>query len=339
MIKNYKDYLITELINRKPAHGYELLMKINHEFEIKKITLYKTLERLERDNIIEVLKVEKRRKIYKVSDHGKIELEQKKNIYPEIANRKYTKIGSTIEHFQEIDSTNIYLKDNGYDLDDGHIVYADYQSLGRGRLARKWENERGQNVSMSVLVKPDVVIHEVPKITQVAAAAIWQTLSNYNVKAQIKWPNDIIVNDKKICGILVESKLNGMKADYVVVGMGLNVNTEVYPESIKDKAISLYQVTNEKYLIENVISNIIDSFELIYNQFINGNNSYLNICRENSYLLGREVTVNIDNSNLIVTVVDISENGQLLVDYNGEIIPLNISEITLENSYKTFDKS
>jgi len=333
MIKNYKDYLITENIYRKPTHGYDLLRKLNYEFEIKKITLYKTLERLERDQIISILKVDNRRKIYQITEFGKQELMTKRDIYPEIKNRKFTKIGEHIEHFEEIDSTNLYLKNYGDTLAEGYIAYADYQSQGRGRLSRKWENEKDQNVSMSILVKPEVMIHEVPKITQVAAACIWQVLKENGVEAKIKWPNDIIVDGKKICGILVESKLSGTRPDHIVVGIGLNVNTKTYQGEIRQKAISMHQVTDKKYVILDLVKQISHEFEVVYNQFINGNNGYLEICRDNSFLLNKEVKVNIDNTEITVKVIDIAENGQLLVEYEGEIISLNISEVTLESNY------
>jgi len=333
MIKNYKDYIIIHFINQEPIHGYDLLKKVNMINEIKKITLYKTLERLESSNIITVKEVSKRRKMYTLTDTGIVEFKDKSKIYPKVLIKNYTKIGNTSEHFESIDSTNLYLKNIGDNFEDGHVVYADYQTKGRGRLSRVWESESSRNIALSILVKPDVQIHQIPKLTQVAAATIFTVLKELGIDAKIKWPNDILVDGKKICGILVESKLAGDKPKLLVIGIGLNVNISNFSDEIKDKATSMKLITNLEYDCLKIRELILTKFETFYNQFINDNHSYLEICRKESFLIGKKVLVDFNGREQSVEVKEISDNGQLIVELDNEMISLSISEVTLEKNY------
>jgi len=167
-------------------------------------------------------------------------------------NLKTLFIGKKIIHIEEIDSTNTYAKAIGGSYDEGTVITCERQVAGRGRLGRQWEAQEG-SLCMSFILKPKISIYQVARITQVCAAAISISLDELNVDAKIKWPNDLMINNKKICGILTEMNSDKDHVNYVVVGMGLNVNNlyEDFPSEIRNVATSIFNETgikiNKKY--------------------------------------------------------------------------------------------
>ena len=133
-------------------------------------------------------------------------------------------------HFNEIDSTNTYLKENYRIYKNLSFVDASYQSKGKGRLGRKWEASKDEALMFSVLIKDKKLLQKAPILSLVAGSAVFKFLQQIGLEnVSIKWPNDIYVNGKKICGILLES-VSHEKIDAVIIGIGLNVNQETFPE-------------------------------------------------------------------------------------------------------------
>lgn len=146
-----------------------------------------------------------------------------------------------IVHIDETDSTNRWMKENG---EDEMVVVADYQTAGRGCGQNSWESERGKNLLMSVLVHPKKVSARTQFIiTQMVSVALCNTLEPLIDKpVEIKWPNDIYVGDKKICGVLIENRLEGRRIRDCVIGIGLNVNqTEFLSDA--PNPVSIKQLT------------------------------------------------------------------------------------------------
>ena len=146
-----------------------------------------------------------------------------------------------IVHIDETDSTNRWMKENG---EDEMVVVADYQTAGRGCGQNSWESERGKNLLMSVLVHPKKVSARTQFIiTQMVSVALCNTLEPLIDKpVEIKWPNDIYVGDKKICGVLIENRLEGRHIRDCVIGIGLNVNqTEFLSDA--PNPVSIKQLT------------------------------------------------------------------------------------------------
>ena len=146
-----------------------------------------------------------------------------------------------IVHIDETDSTNRWMKENG---EDEMVVVADYQTAGRGCGQNSWESERGKNLLMSVLVHPKRVSARTQFIiTQMVSVALCNTLEPLIDKpVEIKWPNDIYVGDKKICGVLIENRLEGRRIRDCVIGIGLNVNqTEFLSDA--PNPVSIKQLT------------------------------------------------------------------------------------------------
>ena len=140
----------------------------------------------------------------------------------------------TYLYFESISSTNTFLKENYKDLDEFSIAYTYNQTNGRGRMGRVW-NGGSDNIAFSILLKPkkkDIAI-----LSLLVGLAVSCAIDRY-INTSIKWPNDIIINDKKVCGILAESIISD-KIDAYIVGIGINVNRIDFPSDIKDKATSI----------------------------------------------------------------------------------------------------
>lgn len=180
-------------------------------------------------------------------------------------------IGESSIHFGSLVSTNDYLKEHSY-LSDGTVITADYQTKGRGRQSSVWESARFQNILMSVLLKPEIVISQTPMITQIASVAICEVLERHNIAAEIKWPNDVLVNGKKIAGILVESSVKGTELEYVILGIGFNIN-QSYFRHLSDVATSMKREGVQVH-VEDVTRELIQVLNKYYYDFLKGHNSF-----------------------------------------------------------------
>jgi len=135
-------------------------------------------------------------------------------------------IGKRIYVLGEVDSTNRYAAELAREgAEEGEVVIADSQSRGRGRLGRTWQSPPGRNIYVSVILRPSIRPADSPLITLTAGVAVAEALSAYCADAvTLKWPNDVMIRGKKICGMLAEMKLRGAEIDFIVVGIGININ-------------------------------------------------------------------------------------------------------------------
>lgn len=242
-------------------------------------------------------------------------------------------IGRNIIHFDTIDSTNSYAKIIGLSCDDGTVITCENQLDGRGRLGKQWKSQFG-SMCMTIVLKPDIDISHVSKLTQVCAAAISLTLDELKIDAKIKWPNDLLINNKKICGILTEMNSDKNRANYVVIGMGLNVNNlkEDFPNEIRDIATSVLIETGRYTDRSFIAAKILNNFEILYNEFIKNNNFILslNICKNKSNLIGKNINLIKNKEITRAKALDLGEEGDLIVQYeNGEIDSIISGEISV----------
>lgn len=231
---------------------------------------------------------------------------------------KTNTIGKNIFHFNNIDSTNIKAKELAKDnAPDGSIVIADEQSLGSGRFNRQWTSPQG-GIWFTLILKPNIPPSEAPKITQIAGASIYKTFEGMGIPCYIKWPNDIHINNKKICGILAEMKCDMDSVHYLVLGIGINVNIDKssFNEEIKDSATSLKIEFNKEFSKKQILADILYNFENLYNEFLDGLNlsSTVEICREHSNIWGKKAKLISFNKEEIVTCISLSDNGDLIIE-------------------------
>ena len=164
-----------------------------------------------------------------------------------------------IVHIDDTDSTNRWLKDHG---EGTMVVMTDYQTAGKGCGSNSWESERGQNLTFSMLIHPDgITAREQFHITEVVSVALCRTLQSYIYnKVEIKWPNDIYVGDRKICGILIENRLQGNVIVDSIIGIGLNVNQRVFLSDAPNP-VSMYQLTGQETDREALLADFLQTFD------------------------------------------------------------------------------
>lgn len=228
-------------------------------------------------------------------------------------------LGRTIEIHESIDSTNSRAKELallGYP--DGTLVIAEEQVKGRGRMGRSWVSPAGKGIWMSLLLRPEMPPNSAPIITTLAALAVKRALEETTgLVVSIKWPNDIIIQNKKICGILTEIHADIDVIHYVIVGIGINANIEKddFPEELLDSATSILIALGRKVDRVQLIQAIMKHMEEIYTDYIKSRDMgpILEECRKCSATLGRVVKVVGRNMEFSGKAIDLDEDGALLV--------------------------
>jgi len=235
-------------------------------------------------------------------------------------------IGKKIFQFETIDSTNDYAKKIALEELDGTLIISEEQTKGRGRVGRQWYSKSGGGIWMSIILKPDMIPQKAPFITLIAGASIVKALNKLGVKTFIKWPNDIIINNKKVAGILTELSAEVDKINYIVLGIGINTKTIKFSQEISEIATSLYR---EGYIISRVdiVRAILEEFEKLYLQYINKNSrkEILSICRRYSSIIGKDVYLIKEDEKELVKCLDMNEYGNLIVRTENNIIKEIIS--------------
>ena len=187
-----------------------------------------------------------------------------------LSRRKTAWIGMDTLCYETIDSTNAQAKrlaEEGYG--NGTLIVADHQEAGRGRRGRSWETPAGGNIAMSLLLKPEINPNNASMITLVAALAVAKAITQITGEmAAIKWPNDIVVNGKKVCGILTEMSAQFDYVNHIVVGIGINVNMEHIPEELREMATSLRNETGKQINRAELIEAVWEQFEDLYETYL-----------------------------------------------------------------------
>jgi len=247
---------------------------------------------------------------------------------------KTSKLVSKIEHFDSIDSTNTLAKLKASEgAPEGTLIVADEQVKGRGRLGRTWTSPKGTGIWMSLVLRPDIEPMHAAKMTQIAAAAMSESIIRVTgLDAGIKWPNDIIVNKRKICGILTEMSSELNTVNYIVVGLGVNVNMETFPEDLKEKASSLKLELGTSVRRQDIVVEFLKQFEIFYDAYIKNDDlqTTLEYCRTHSVTIGKKVRIIHKNETLYGEAMDINKDGELLVKFeDGEIKPIFYGEVSV----------
>ena len=232
--------------------------------------------------------------------------------------RNTTWAGQEIYYYDVTDSTNIRAKELA---EEGHpsgtLVVADRQEAGRGRRGRSWDSPSGTGIFMTLLLKPEMNPNHASMLTLVAAMAVARAISKCaGTEALIKWPNDIVIGGKKICGILTEMSAQFDFINHIVIGIGINVHNEHFPEEIAETAGSIFLQTGKRIRRAELIEQILERFEHYYAIFME---------TEDLSGLVREYNSILVNMNKSVRVLDpkepfegkamgITKKGELIVD-------------------------
>ncbi len=248
------------------------------------------------------------------------------NLYKE--NLSTDVFGQLIKYYPKLDSTNT----KAWNLiseraENGTIGITENQTSGRGRQSNTWTSVPGKSLTFSIIIYPNVVPNQINLYSLVAGLAITNCLIDFNIQAQLKWPNDILINGKKVGGILCESKISGGVIKSMVIGIGLNVNEDItdIPVEQRNKATSLTIESGKQYQLEIVLASILNYLEHRINN--KDTDSQLTNWEESCAHLNQRVTFHSGNESVTGVFKGLTSSGQAIIAINNEEVIFNSGEI------------
>ena len=229
-------------------------------------------------------------------------------------------IGKEMKYFPSVDSTNRVAKALAYHgAAEGTIVVAEEQDSGKGRLERNFYSPRGKGIWFSVILRPKILPHDAPKFTLMAAVAVAEAMARFNLKAQIKWPNDIMFDGRKLVGILTEITGELARITYMVIGIGINVNMsrEDFPEELQSVAASLAEMSGENLSRVELFRAVLEEFDKLYLEVnTSGFDKVIERWKKYNVTLGKNVRVISagDGESFTGKAIDLDEDGALVVE-------------------------
>jgi BirA family transcriptional regulator, biotin operon repressor / biotin---[acetyl-CoA-carboxylase] ligase len=236
-----------------------------------------------------------------------------------------------VHHFETVASTSDLAKElGGKGAPEGTLVVAESQEAGRGRLGRQWDSPAGVGLYVSLLLRPPLPPAELPQITLTSAVAAVRALQRAaGLAPGIKWPNDLLVDGKKVGGILTEMETESDQIRYLVLGWGLNVNNPVFPPELAALATSLFLAAGRTFSRVALLKAWLEEFEALYESFLSrGFPGILREWKNHAVTLGREVAVRQGARTIQGQAVDVDADGALLVvQQGGEIVRVVSGEL------------
>jgi len=230
-------------------------------------------------------------------------------------------IGKDAYYFKSISSTNLFTKKLAEDgIGEGVVVVADVQTSGRGRKNRTWLSPYG-GLWFSVILRPNIPPERGMLVTMTASVAVAQAIKEITgVDPVIKWPNDLLINGKKVCGILTEFDAEMDKINYTVVGIGINVNNEINDE-IKKIATSMLIETGSKIQRVKLLRTILKYFDENYVKLVSGEYSFIrNLWSSYANIIGRKIEVENEGNIVSGVVSDIDDSGYLILKTKNDTV-------------------
>jgi BirA family biotin operon repressor/biotin-[acetyl-CoA-carboxylase] ligase len=221
-----------------------------------------------------------------------------------------------IIYASEVDSTNTLAKERALKgAAEGTLVIAEKQTRGRGRIGREWFSPPRESIYISTILRPSISPGEAPRITLLAAVAVAEALlAQTGLRVHIKWPNDVLVGDKKIAGILTEMSSEMDAVNFIILGVGINVNVPAFPEGLKEKATSVLLETGGRHSRKALAQQYLKRLEEYYEHFRKARFPIiLKRWKELAHMLGRQVIVEFGGSRVAGQAQGIDSNGVLIL--------------------------
>ncbi|MGF0032381.1 biotin--[acetyl-CoA-carboxylase] ligase [Bariatricus sp. SGI.154] len=304
--------------------------QICDHFQVSRTAVWKVIEQLKKEGYqIEAV----RNKGYRLVDSPDVMSKA------EIESLMKTRwAGKKVVYYDETDSTNNRAKDAGEKGEEhGTLFVADRQVAGKGRRGRSWESPAGTSIYMTILLHPDMLPSKAPRLTLLMALAVAEGIQKVTgLESQIKWPNDIVIHGRKVCGILTEMSAEIDYINYVVIGVGINVNQETFPQEIQERAVSLKAELGTNIKRSELIAATMESFEKYYEIFRKTED--LSGVRElyNSLLVNidKEVKVLEPGHEYEAYALGINETGELIVRLqDGQEQEVYAGEVSVRGVY------
>ncbi len=247
-----------------------------------------------------------------------------------------TTFGKRIHHFFKVDSTNgVALRLGQEDEPHGALVIAEEQTDGRGRAGRMWLSEKTSGIYVSVLLRPTLSPMQAPLLTLLAGLAVRDAVADQTGLApDIRWPNDVLLNGKKICGVLTEMHAEPDRVRYVVIGIGINVNQTRLPAEIEKTATSLHLETGRAQSRLELLIRLLRQLDRYYNQFIREGAAPLlaRFAQVSSFAKGKRVRISTATESFTGTTAGLEPNGLLRVAReDGRVEPVIAGDVAEAN--------
>lgn len=293
----------------RESGGYVSGQQLCDSFGVSRTAVWKVIEQLKKEGYgIEAVRSRGYRLVESPDVMGQAELES-------LIRTRWA--GRPVVYASETDSTNIQAKALGEKgASHGTLFVADRQTAGKGRRGRSWESPSGTSIYMTVLLRPGFLPSRAPMLTLVMALSVAEGITGETgLLAQIKWPNDIVVNRKKVCGILTEMSAEVDYINYVVTGAGINVNTECFPEEIAGTATSLYIEGGARVRRAKLAARIMERYEENYETFLAAEDLSRLKSAYNQLLVnrGKEVRILEPGNEYEAVASGINDTGELIV--------------------------
>ena len=241
--------------------------------------------------------------------------------------KNWTHNNFTIHQFSELESTNSHAFEGALlrKISHGEIILADSQNSGRGRQSRSWSSPSG-NLYFSLVLQPKVPAEKIAQISFVGITSLRLAISKIvKNSTSAKWPNDLLIDEKKVAGLLLESKISGNDAEFAILGIGLNINSNpdntIFPAAnLKDFGVEITP--------ELALKNFLDEFEILYQNWLDfGFKGVRKLWLQNAYRLGEQISVRLDDKVIAGIFEDLDEEGNLVLNRSGEILKVGAADI------------
>ncbi len=248
------------------------------------------------------------------------------------------RFGQALRGFEEVDSTNVHAgtwAQNG--ASEGSVVVAEYQTAGRGRHGRTWSADKSQNLLFSVVLRPRLAADRLGLITVAASVAVAETIDHFVAphRSSIKWPNDVLLEGRKTCGMLLETSMAGAQTEAVVLGVGLNVNQTHFPDSLEDTATSLRLTTGRPVPRPPLLARLLQALEDRYDTVQSGGADVVrSTFHERLTRLHAPTTLRFTGSDQTITgtVQGITDAGALRLETEQGMQTVHAGEVTSQES-------
>lgn len=230
-------------------------------------------------------------------------------------------VGRKVLHFEEVTSTNEVAKEMARrGAEEGVVVIAEAQSRGRGRLGRRWISPRG-GVWLTVILRPTISPEAALRMQFITAVSVARAIEEtLGLEVEVKWPNDILIHGRKVCGILTESGLRGGELEFVALGVGINANIDInaFPEDLRESVTSLREEAKHEVSRRFLLKSLLANLERYYVKFLRGEfDQILDEWRSLTSMLGKRVVVTNLHEKIEGEAVDVDQDGALVIRLDG----------------------
>ncbi len=243
------------------------------------------------------------------------------------------RFGQHVHAYDQVDTTQRIAHEHAQrGAPEGTIVISEEQTAGRGQLGRQWYNPSRVNIAASIILRPDLPIRDASKLTLMAASAFARSFNREGIVAAIKWPNDLLLNGKKIGGILTEMQTEGDRIQAVILGFGFNVNGETIPEELIHRATSLKRETGIVHRRSELLARLLEDLEKEYDLFLEaGFSPVREHWLQNAAFIDETITLTTAGKTKTGVMRGISTEGALLLETGAGIEPIYSAEIAVWN--------